>query len=233
MRLHIAPGHDDVYDRAMGRMLVVVIMVAACGGDDAGQLPDAPVPDAPGCPKRWDVTAAGGTAAIGGGSLTLTAPSIPSGIAVQVVQTGLTGDFTATFNVTGFVAGGTGAYLQAVVSADVASPTAFFSAAIGTSPVVGVSAAQQPGTADLQPTTATATMLRFTRTGTSLTATATAGSTTATATGTEAASPLRIGLQLGTNGGAVSAPTTVTITELTLTGTGASADAFDCDSLRP
>lgn len=217
-------------------------LVAGCGdgdtaadaavGDDAGQ------PDAAGCPARWTVNADdGASATIAGGALVLTATVMTAGSAIEVTQAGLSGDFDAAFVVTSFTAGGTGAFVQAGVSEDVVAPTRFLTAAIGTFPVVGVSAADQPsGPTDLDATAETGATLRFVRVGTTVTITAEAADVTSTVTATFDADDLRVGVQLGTNMGAIAPVTTATIDAFTLSGGApgdAAADAFDCDSLIP
>lgn len=215
------------------------------GGADATPTADAPVAadgatqtDATGCPELWTVdiqpnqTA---SATITNGALELSSSNTMQGGAVEVYQTGLTGDFEVSFEFTGWTAGGTGAFTQAAVAPDVAMPSEFWVAGIGTFPTVGIGAARQPtGAADSAATALTAGTITFSRDGTDLTATVTTADQTATATGTFAASPLRVGVQLGSNMGTVAAPSSIRIEGFTVvSGTGVSSDTFDCDSLIP
>lgn len=224
-----------------GLGLVAACDVGATGGaidaagSDGGGV-DAPV-DAPGCPSLWTTRAATGAGAlIQGGALVLSASNIPVGAALEVYQVGFGGDFDVTFAVEAFTAGGAGAFVQAAVSEDVAQPPKLLTAGFVTSPAAGVRAADQPnGTSDVQATAATAGELRLVRQGATVTITATAGDTTATTTGNLAASPLRVGVQLGsTQQGTIGPTTTARIAGFTVAGgTGVTADPFDCNSLRP
>ncbi|MCA9677993.1 MAG: hypothetical protein H6709_09515 [Kofleriaceae bacterium] len=216
------------------------LALGACGDDEV--TTDAPVAgvdaraiDARGCLSLWKVRAdVGAGAAITGGALVLTATDMDAGSALEVTQTGLTGDFDATFTVSDFTAAGTGAFVQAAVSEAVAQPTQIFTAGLGTFPTVGLGVADQPsGTADLQATALTAATLRFQRTGSDVTVTATAADATASITGTSNAATLQLGVQLGSNMGAVTGDTRAVIDGFVVTGAGVTSDTFDCDSLLP
>jgi hypothetical protein len=229
--------------RAPSHLLVVAALAAcpACGDDgqtfiDAAASIDAGLDDG-GCTQVWTVEADTGTSAsIAGGELTLTGTGL-TGSALEVYRDGLTGDFDVSFTIENFAAGGTGAFIQAGVSAPMPQPPRLLTTAFGTFPTVGVSAADQPGgQVDLQATNVRVGTLRFVRTGTTvtLTAAALAGPTaTATATGF-ATQPLRLGVQLGNNSGTVTPVSTARLAAFTVTsGTGVSSDTFDCDSLVP
>jgi hypothetical protein len=221
------------------RRLLLVLGVAACGGgetfhDAADPIDAADVDGTAGCPQLWTVddVQAGGTASITGGQLVMVQPSMDQGPALHVTQSGLTGDFDASFHVDAFTAGGSGAFLQAGLEDTEAGTTQFLTAAIGTVPLVGVSAADQPsGATDIDATALTAATLRFQRTGSAVTVTASTADATSTIAATMDASPLVIGLQIGSNNGTIASPTTVTVDDFTLTGAGATSDTFDCDSL--
>ena len=102
------------------------------------------------------------------------------------------------------------------------------------SAAVGLGVADQPsGTADLQATALTAATLRFQRTGSDVTVTATAADATASITGTSNAATLQLGVQLGSNMGAVTGDTRAVIDGFVVTGAGVTSDTFDCDSLLP
>lgn len=218
-------------------LALLTLVVAACGDDGVTAIDAAGADastDASGCPPVWTVDAAAGTSAsITGGRLSLTGTSL-AGSALEVYRDGLSGDFDVSFSVASFAAGGSGAFVQAAIAEPVAQPARLLTAAFGTFPTVGVSAADQPGgSVDIQATATTTGTLRFARTGTTVTITATAGATTATATAQSfATQPLRVGIQLGSNDGTVAPVTTATIEDFTVTsGAGATSDPFDCDSL--
>lgn len=232
------PSPRSLGPAAIAAACGLAVFATACGDDGGGAAdaaPDAPT-DAAACPQVWTVVADPGTAAtIAGGALVLTGANL-TGSALEVHRDGLTGDFEVGFDVESFGAGATGAFLQAAISEPVAQPARFLSTAIGTHPVVGVSAADQPaGATDLAATAATAATLRFARTGTTVTLTATAGAATATVTAADfATQPLRVGVQLGSNLGTVAPATTARLSAFVVTsGAGVTADAFDCDSLIP
>lgn len=221
------------------KRIAILLGLAACGGDDGGFTDASPTfdagPDATSCPKLWTVTNdPGASAFVTGGVVLLSASNIADDSAIELTQTGLTGDFDATFAFSGFTSGGTGAFLQAAISADVATPPRKLTAAIGTSPTVGISAADQPGgSVDIQATTLKSGELHFVRAGDQVTVTATTADQTATITATYAVTPLRIGVQLGSNNGAIAPETSVSIGAFTLAaGTGVTGDTFDCDSLQ-
>jgi hypothetical protein len=222
----------------MRRCVWIGLVLAGCGGGggdffDGGTIDAAH--DAPACTPLWAVDSQTGTAAtVTAGHLVMTGSNIDSGSALVVSQAGLTGDFDIAFDVTSFSAGGTGAFLQAGVNDSDPNTSDFLTAGIGTFPTVGISAADQPGGAtDIQATAQTAVTLRLQRTGTSVTVTATTSDQTATITATYAGSPLSVGLQLGSNNGAVAPETRAEIDAFTVTGTGVTGDTFDCDSLIP
>ena len=226
----------------MRGLAAIVLGLAACGGgggspeiDAAAQTIDAAdIDGAPGCAQRWTVddVQAGGTASIAGGQLVMVQPTMDQGGALHVIQGGLVGDFDASFHVAAFTSGGSGAYLQAGLEDNMAGTPQLLTAAVGTVPFSGVSAADQPaGATDLQPTDLTAVTLRFQRIASSVVVTASSADATATITTTVDASLLVISLQIGSNNGTIAAETRVTVDDFTFTGAGAHADPFDCDSL--
>ncbi|MCC6999669.1 MAG: hypothetical protein IT370_34000 [Deltaproteobacteria bacterium] len=225
--------------------LLALLALAGCGDDDDGgardgggaadaALADAAI-DASQCAVLWRrVGATGGaTARVEGGALVLRATGTGS---IGVQQTGLSGNFEASFEVESFSAGGTGAFVQAVLSNQDLVPDQLFTAGMGTSPVVGISAAMQPGSSDLEPVAATAATFRVVKTGNSITVTATAGGQTATVQGFYGQTPLQLGLQVGSNAGAVSGETVVRVSDFRVVlgsggGTRPKPDDFGCDSL--
>jgi hypothetical protein len=219
------------------------LLAGACGSNSSSVDASASIDGAPGdggvdggaCTKLWTVVPGTGTASVSAGKLILAASNMPQGSAIGVYQAGLTGDFDVQFEVTAFTAGGTGAFVQAVVSDDVASPTRLFTSAIGTFPTVGISAADQPsGSTDVRPTTATAATLRVERNASTgeVTVYASTGSDTASITGTFANDPLRIGIQLGSNNGTVAGDSRAEIDTFAKVGGGTiQNDLFNCDSL--
>jgi hypothetical protein len=241
--------------RPIALALAATALAAACDDDpgavdavapDAAPLADgAPVdvgaPIDAGCDLLWDVVISGATAGatVGEGALVLTSTNTAQGTALVVLQTGLTGDFSASFAYDSFVypAATAGGFVQAVVAEDVAQPAAFASAGVGSFPVIGVSAGLQGGVADMDVQAGDVGgggVFHLERTGDALTATSTQGATTATRTVTYAADPLRIGLQLGSNHGEVAGTVSIRVLSFTITGGGGPrSDGFDCDSLRP
>jgi hypothetical protein len=229
---------------------IVSCSLMACGDDGGSDSADATTAtdavssdaasstDAAGCTQLWEVdiqqnqTA---SATVSNGALTLDTSNTMQGGAIEVYQTGLTGDFDVSFEFTGWTAGGTGAFAQASVAPDVSTPSEFWVAGIGTFPTVGIGAARQPtGAADLQATALTEGTITFARTGTDLTATVTTNDQTATVSGTFDAATMRVGMQLGSNMGTVATASSIQISEFTVTtGSGVTADTFDCDSLLP
>jgi hypothetical protein len=219
-------------------LMAISTLAMACGGGDGD--PDAGNPDAA-CPGLWEVSpGVGGAVAdavVTGGALEIDATNAPEGPAISIAQTGITGDFSATFTFAEFTAGGgTGGFAQALV-VDTADPiTLQVVSGIGINPIVGVSAGfvVPAGTVDLQETTAVSGTMRLARTGTTLTATTTVGATSATASGTASQDPLKIGIQVGSNDGTATG-TSIRILDFSITdgGGAVASDAFDCDSLQP
>ncbi len=225
--------------------LLALLALAGCGDDDGG-APDASPPDAARadaavaidasqCAILWRrAGAAGGaTARVEGGALVLRATGAGT---IGVQQTGLSGNFEASFEVESFSAGGTGAFVQAVLSNQDLVPDQLFTAGMGTSPVVGISAAMQPGSSDIKPVAATAATFRVVKTGNSITVTTTAGGQTATVQGFYGQTPLQLGIQVGSNAGAVAGETVVRVSDFrvvlgTGSGTRPKPDDFACDSL--
>ena len=237
--------------RPIVALTLLACVSVACGDDDAdsadaASLPDAADPiDAAGsadaaCPQAWTVSMrdASASASIGNGALTLSDTDTPQGSAVEVVRAGITGDFDLTFTFSGWTAAGSGAFFQAGIGEDVTVQTRFVVAGIGTFPIVGVGAAEQPDDGDpaanLQATVAAAGSVRYRRSGSTLIATAMTADATAEITLTDfSEDPLKTGVQIGSNNGTLSGVTSVDITGFTITGGGATVtdDTFDCDSL--
>src|SRR5688500_13798836 len=127
---------------------ILIVMDAACsdsesprlgmdgggGADDSGAGEDAPLG---GCAPRpfWTVTANGGTARVYDANLQLSAPTLTTEPAISVSQGGITGAFRMSFSVNTWMSGGTGASVEATLSADVPDPTEIISAALTTDPV--------------------------------------------------------------------------------------------------
>lgn len=201
---------------------------------------DSDIVDEPVCPRLWNVNVQPGadaTADITGGDLIVTATDMGPGSAIEITQSGLTGDFDATFTFNSWVAGATNAFLQVGVVPEPAAPPKKAHGAIGTFPLVGISALINEGSqdaVDIHATTGTAGTFRFQRTSDVLTVTVTVGETTATQTGA-LAGPLRIGAQLGARPTAIVAETSVHISDFALMDGGSTvqSDSFDCDSLHP
>ena len=224
--------------------LLALLALAGCGDDDDGGAHDAGPPDAARADAAIDASqcailwrragaAGGATARVEGGALVLRATGTGT-IAVQ--QTGLSGNFEASFEVESFSAGGTGAFVQAVLSNEDLVPDQLFTAGLGTSPVVGISAAMQPGSSDIKPVAATAATFRVVKTGNSITVTTTGGGQTATVQGFYGQTPLKLGLQVGSNAGAVAGETVVRVSDFRVvvgsgSGTRPKPDDFACDSL--
>jgi len=230
----------------------VVLSATACGGDDDGQVDGAASADGPvgldgrggldteGCRRQWTVSVAGGAsaagAAVAGGALVLRNATTALGDQLDVMHlTTLTGDFDASFAYEMFVAGGAGAFAQAVlIHAPSAPGDPLVTAGIGNSPQPAVSATFQPGPVDVQVTAAVAGTFRLRRSGDQVTTTTTptGGDPPATVTSTLATYPLGIGLQLGTNTNALVGETSIRINDFTVTGDGSvSPDDFSCDSV--
>ena len=233
-----------------GVVLVLAALAGCCGDDSGGKTPDAGTPDGAiadgavdaaidaGCVKRWTkqltVPGANASATVSGGALIVRSTNTAAGSPLDVVQSGLSGDFDATFTFEAFVAGGTGGLVQAGVSA---GPTNVAIAGIGSFPTVGISAAfVQPagGPSDIKASTGTAGTMRIQRTGSNLTVTTIAGGVTATATRTFTTGDLNIGVQIGSNMGTVASEISIRITDFAITGGGSAvkSDDFSCDSLR-
>lgn len=218
----------------------------ACGDDssptaDATQSPSdaAPTVDAA-CPKVWTVTAhtASATAVVEAGVVRLSDVDTPQNPAIEIFQGGITGDFDLTFSFSAFAPAGTGAFLQASIAQDVALSSRFVVAGIGTHPVVGVGVAELPDDGDPGPqlvaTGEVEGSMRYRRTGNTLIVTAMTSDATAEITLTDFdESPLRTGVQIGSNMGTLSGTTSVAISQFTITGGGGTvqSDTFDCDSL--
>lgn len=217
---------------AVNRLWIGWLLLGACAGADESDG-DETEDTTPVCEKRWTVKATdGATAVVADGSLTLTAPTIPTGVVLTMtLDQPLTDDFSAFLPVEGWVAGGSGAFLQAGVSTRSGDFSAL--AAIGTLPTVGISAVISDANgddADIQATNAQDLELQFARSNGGVTATADAGTVTASKQGVSV-KELFLAIQLGTNGAALASPTSAVITGLTGTGTVGDPDNFDCDSL--
>lgn len=202
------------------------------------------------CTPHWLVktpestsSKSGGTAVFQAGALQLRAVALAQGpgYAVEVYQANnLTGDFVVEVQFKDFVAGGSGAYLQAGIQLPTGPKGVFAAAGIGTLPEVGISSyvqAPQPAAAvsQITPTAATAGTFRFARSGTDVTVRVEAGGQVAESTAAIGNEPavLRIGLGNNHPTASVDGPTSVLLDGVTVQGGGGQwvADDFACDSL--
>lgn len=185
----------------------------------------------------------GGTAAVTAGALELKTLALAQGpgYAAEVYQADqLTGDFVVEIQFRDFVAGGSGAYLQAGIQLPTGPKGVFAAAGIGTLPEVGISSYVQapqpdPAISQITATAATAGTFRFARSGTDVTVRVEAGGQVAESTASIGNEPavLRIGLGNNHPTASVDQPTSVLLDGVTVQGGGGKwvADDFACDSL--
>lgn len=202
------------------------------------------------CTPHWLVkppaltsSQSGGTAAFQAGALQLRAVALAQGpgYAVEVYQANnLTGDFVVEVQFKDFVAGGSGAYLQAGIQLPTGPKGVFAAAGIGTLPEVGISSYVQapqpdPAISQITATAATAGTFRFARSGTDVTVRVEASGQVAESTASIGNEPavLRIGLGNNHPTASVDGPTSVLLDGVTVQGGGGKwvADDFACDSL--
>ena len=221
---------------------ILIVMVAACsdgesprlgtdgGVDDSGAGEDAPPG---GCAPEafWTVTANGGTARVYDANLQLSAPTLTTAPAISVSQGGITGTFRLAFSVNSWMSGGTGASVEATLSADVADPTEVISAALTTDPETAMTATHL-AMSQSKPTSITNRdiSLSFQRGDTgNVNISASAEDAHAGASGQFPATPLRVTIRLRSTGPTIATPTHAEIGGFTFEGTGAMNDSFNCD----
>jgi hypothetical protein len=234
-------------------VIASALLAAGCGDDDDGGsdgtvadsgTADARAADA-GCAKRWVVskvgTAAVASANVETGALVLRSAMSSQNDLINVVSAmTLTGDFTVVIKYEGFVAGGTGAFSQTALADMTLTNGPIVTTGIGNSPTVGVSVNFQntTGSAMIQPSTAIAGEFKLQRVGAMMTAavTPTGGGTAATgAAATFGTTPVKFGVQMGSNNSTFNPESSIKYTDVIVTGGGAGGaaqnDDFSCDSL--
>jgi len=231
--------------RLPSAILIAVALLPACAGSSSGPAADGSAGEAapPGgskCMTSWQVTkGAGGSARIAGGALELGGSST-TGIVAALEQMGLTGALDVTVRFESFMAPGAGAFVQARLTTLEADSKVEALARLKQGEGLKAQLKSLDGYPEGRTTAsgATAGEFRFNRPmgpgSDTMTVSATAGPDSARNSALFFHQPLRLSIEVGTEG-AASAPGTIAvrITEVVVSGGGGQvrSDNFDCDSL--
>lgn len=231
--------------RLLSPILIGVVLLQACASSSSGPGPDASAGEAaaPGgskCTTSWQVAkGGGGSARIAGGALELGGP-YTTGTVAGVEQMGLTGALEVTVRFESFMPPGAGAFVQARLTTLEADSKVEALARLKQGEGLKAQLKSLDGFPEgrTTATAATAGEFRFTRPmgpgSDTLTVSATAGPDSARNTALFFHQPLRLSIEVGTEGAAsTSGNVAVKITEVVVSGGGGQvrSDSFECDSL--